>query len=112
MRAGGLVIGSSSFFVAHQEKLAALAVHHAVPAIFENREFAVAGGLMSYGGSIAEGYRLAGVYVGRILKGEKASELPIQQGTKVELRINLKAARALGLNIPEPLIARADEVIE
>ena len=112
MRAGGLVIGSSSFFVAHQEELAALAVHHAVPAIFENREFAVAGGLMSYGGNIAEGYRLAGVYVGRILKGEKAGELPVQQGTKVEFRINLKAARALGLNIPNTLIGRADEVIE
>jgi putative ABC transport system substrate-binding protein len=112
MRAGGLVIGSSSFFVAHVEKLAALAVQHAVPAIFENREFAVAGGLMSYGGSITEGYRLTGVYVGRILKGEKAGELPVQQGTKVEFRINLKAARTLGLNIPEPLIGRADEVIE
>ena len=112
MRAGGLVIGSSSFFVAHQEELAALAVHHAVPAIFENREFAVAGGLMSYGGNIAEGYRLAGVYVGRIIKGEKAGELPVQQGTKVEFRINLKAARALGLNIPNTLIGRADEVIE
>jgi putative tryptophan/tyrosine transport system substrate-binding protein len=112
MREGGLVIGSSSFFVGHQEELAALAVHHAVPAIFENREFAVAGGLMSYGGNIAEGYRMAGVYVGRILKGEKAGELPVQQGTKVELRINLKAARALGLNIPNSLIGRADEVIE
>jgi len=112
MRAGGLVIGSSGLFIANQQKLAALAVHHAVPAIFENREFAVAGGLMSYGGSIIEAYRLAGVYVGRILKGEKASELPVQQGTKVELRINLKAARALGLNIPNSLIGRADEVIE
>ena len=112
MRAGGLVIGSSSYYVATLEKLAALAVHNAVPAIFENREFAVAGGLMSYGGSITEGYRLAGVYVGRILKGEKAGELPVQQGTKVELRINLKAARALGLNIPNTLVGRADEVIE
>ena len=112
MRAGGLVIGSSGLFIANQQKLAALAVHHAVPAIFENREFAVAGGLMSYGGSIIEAYRLAGVYVGRILKGEKASELPVQQGTKVELRINLKAARALGLNIPNTLIGRADEVFE
>ena len=112
MRVGGLVIGSSGLFIANQQKLAALAVHHAVPAIFENREFAVAGGLMSYGGSIIEAYRLAGVYVGRILKGEKASELPVQQGTKVELRINLKAARALGLNIPNTLIGRADEVFE
>jgi putative tryptophan/tyrosine transport system substrate-binding protein len=112
MRAGGLVIGSSSFFVSHLEKLAALAVHHAVPAVFEDREFTVAGGLMSYGGSITEGYRMTGVYVGRILKGEKASELPVQQGTKVELRINLKAARALGLHIPDTLVGRADEVIE
>jgi putative ABC transport system substrate-binding protein len=112
MRASGLVIGSSAFFVAHLRELAALAVRHAVPAIFEDREFAVAGGLMSYGGSIVEGYRMAGVYVGRILKGEKASELPVQQGTKVELCINLKAARALGLNVPNTLVGRADEVIE
>ena len=110
--AGGLVIGSSWVFRRPPGRLAALAVHHAVPAIFENREFAVAGGLMSYGGNIAEGYRLAGVYVGRILKGEKAGELPVQQGTKVEFRINLKAARALGLNDPNTLIGRADEVIE
>jgi putative ABC transport system substrate-binding protein len=112
MRAGGLVIGSSSVFIAHLWELAALAVRHAVPAIFEDREFAVAGGLMSYGGSIVEGYRLAGVYVGRILKGEKASELPVQQGTKVELRINLKAARALGVSVPNILVGRADEVFE
>ena len=112
MRAGGLVIGSSAVFFAHQLELAALAVRHGVPAIFSDREFAAAGGLMSYGGSIVEGYRLAGVYVGRILKGEKASELPVQQGTKVELRINLKAARALGLDVPNALVGRADEVIE
>jgi putative tryptophan/tyrosine transport system substrate-binding protein len=112
MRAGGLVIGSSAFFVAHLGELAALAVRHAVPAIFEDREFAVAGGLMSYGGSIVEGYRLTGVYVGRILKGEKASELPVQQGTKVALVINLKTAKSLGLNVPNTLVGRADEVIE
>src|SRR5262245_13326722 len=112
MHAGGLVIASSSFYVAHLEELAALAVRHAVPAVFENRLFAVAGGLMSYGGSITEGYRLAGVYVGRVLKGEKASELPVLQGTKVELCINLKAARALGLDVPNTLIGRADEIIE
>ena len=112
MRAGGLVIGSSSLFIAHAEELAALAVRHAVPAVFENQEFAVAGGLMSYGGSITDGYRMAGVYVGRILKGEKASELPVQQGRKVELRINLKAARALGLDVPNTLVGRADEIIE
>jgi len=112
MRAGGLVIGSSGLFIANQQKLAALAVHHAVPAIFENREFAAAGGLMSYGGNLADGYRLTGVYVGRILKGEKVSELPVQQGTKVEFCINLKAAKALGVTIPNTLIGRADEVIE
>jgi putative ABC transport system substrate-binding protein len=112
MRAGGLVIGSSGFFVAHQEKLAALAVRHAIPAVFENREFAAAGGLMSYGGSLPDAYRLTGVYVGRILKGEKASELPVQQGTKVEFCINLKAAKALGLNVPNILVGRADELIE
>ena len=112
MRAGGLVIGSSSVYIAHLEELAALAVRHAVPAVFENREFAVAGGLMSYGGSITEGYRMAGVYVGRILKGEKASELPVQQGTKVELCINLKTARALGLEVPNTLVGRADEIFE
>jgi len=112
MRSGGLVIGSSGIFVAHQEELAALAARHAVPAVFENREFAAAGGLMSYGGSIADAYRMTGVYVGRILKGEKASELPVQQGTKVEFCINLKAAKALGISVPNTLIGRADEVIE
>ena len=112
MRAGGLVIGSSGLFVAHQQKLAALVVRHAIPAVFENREFAAAGGLMSYGGNLADGYRLTGVYVGRILKGEKVSELPVQQGTKVEFCINLKAAKALGVTIPNTLIGRADEVIE
>ena len=112
MRAGGLVIGSSGVFVAHQEELAALAVRHAVPAVFENREFAAAGGLMSYGGSQSDGYRMTGVYVGRILKGEKASELPVQQGTKVEFCVNLKAARVLGLTVPNTLVGRADEVIE
>ena len=112
MRSGGLVIGSSGIFVAHQEELAALAVRHAVPAVFENREFAAAGGLMSYGGSITDAYRMTGVYVGRILKGEKASELPVQQGTKVEFCINLKAAKALGVSVPNTLVGRADEVFE
>jgi ABC-type uncharacterized transport system substrate-binding protein len=112
LRAGGLVIGSSGFFVAHLDELAALAVRYAVPAVFENRDFAVAGGLMSYGGSLTDAYRLTGVYVGRILKGEKASELPVQQGTKVEFCINLKAAKALGVNVPNTLVGRADEVIE
>jgi putative tryptophan/tyrosine transport system substrate-binding protein len=112
MRAGGLVIGSSGIFAAHQDELAALAVRHAVPAVSENREFAAAGGLMSYGGSITDAYRMTGVYVGRILKGEKASELPVQQGTKVEFCSNIKAARALGVSVPNTLIGRADEVFE
>jgi len=112
LRAGGLVIGSSAFFVARQEQLAALAVRHAVPAVFENRQFVTAGGLMSYGGSLTDAYRLAGVYTGRILKGEKPAELPVQRGVKVELYINLKSAKALGLNVPPAMQARADEMIE
>jgi putative ABC transport system substrate-binding protein len=112
LRAGGLVIGSSAFFVARQEQLAALAVRHTMPAVFENRQFVAAGGLMSYGGSLPDAYRLAGLYTGRILKGEKPSELPVQRGTKVELYINLKSAKALGITVPLPLSGRADEVIE
>ena len=106
--AGGLVIGGSAFFIAHEEKLATLAV----PAVFEHRPFVAAGGLMSYGGSLDDAYRLAGVYTGRILKGEKPGELPVLQGTKVEMYINLKTAKALGLNVPNTLVGRADEVIE
>ena len=112
LRAGGLIIGASAFFLARQEELAALAIRHAVPAIFGNREFAVAGGLMSYGGSFTDAYRLAGAYTARLLKGEKPSELPVQQATKVELIINLKTAKALGLAIPRTLVLAADEVIE
>jgi len=111
-RAGGLVIGNGAYFVARNGQLAELAVRHAVPAVFETREFVAAGGLMSYGGSFADSYRQAGVYSGRILKGEKPGELPVQLGTKVELYINLKSARALGLNVPNTLIGRADKVIE
>jgi putative ABC transport system substrate-binding protein len=110
--AGGLVIGSDSFFFTRSEQLAALASRHAVPAIFGFREFAVAGGVMSYGASVTEAHRWIGVYAGRVLKGEKPSDLPVQQATKVELIVNLKTVKALGLVVPISLLARADEVIE
>ena len=110
--AGGLVVGGGSFAVSHQEQLAALTVRHAVPAASEHREFTAAGGLLSYGASLSEAYRLAGVYAARILKGEKPADLPVQQSTKVELFLNLKTAKALGITVPLPLSGRADELIE
>ena len=110
--AGGLVVGGGPFFTGHEEQLAALTVRHAVPAAAEHREFAAAGGLLSYGASLTEAYRLAGVYAARVLKGEKPGDLPVQQATKVELFLNLKTAKALGITVPLPLSGRADELIE
>jgi len=112
LQAGALVIGPDPLFVARSEQLAALALRHRVPTISFIREFVAAGGLTSYGGSNPDMYRIAGVYAGRILKGEKPSDLPVQQTTKVEMIINLKTAKALGLTIPETLLATADEVIQ
>jgi len=112
LRAGGLVIGGEAFFTSHTGQLAALALRHAVPTIYKGREFAAAGGLVSYGTSVTTSYRLAGVYTGRVLKGDKPADLPVQQATKFELQINLKTARALGVAVPLPLSGRADEVIE
>jgi putative ABC transport system substrate-binding protein len=112
LRAGGLVIGPSTFFNGLSEQFAALALRHAMPTIYQFRPFAAAGGLVSYGTDETEYYRLVGTYAGKILKGEKPGELPVQQSTKVELIINLKTAKALGINVPLSLLGRADEVIE
>jgi putative tryptophan/tyrosine transport system substrate-binding protein len=112
LRASALVISGDAFFSSHSTKLATLTANHAVPAVYQHRDFADAGGLMSYGSSITDTHRLAGIYAGRILKGDKPADLPVQRSTKVELFLNLKTAKALGITVPLSLLGRADEVIE
>ena len=112
LHVGGIVIGGGTVFLRGVKKLAALTVRHAVPAIYLYRDFPAAGGLMSYGSDILESYRLAGIYTGRVLKGENPAELPVVQATKFELIINLTTAKALGINVPPSMQARADEMIE
>jgi putative ABC transport system substrate-binding protein len=112
MQAGGLVIAGDPLFASRSKQLGELTVRHAVPAIYGRHDFTAAGGLLSYGPDQADAIRRTGIYVGRVLKGEKPADLPVQQATKVQLYINLKTAKALGLTIPNTLVGRADEVFE
>ena len=107
-----LYIGATPLFNGLSEKLAAMSLQHRIPAIYQFRQFTAAGGLLSYGGSLIDAYHQAGIYTGRILKGDKPADLPVQQSTKVELIVNLRTAKALGVTVPQTLLARADEIIE
>jgi putative tryptophan/tyrosine transport system substrate-binding protein len=112
LRAGGIIISGDPYFNSRSELLASPALRHAVPAVYQFREFAAAGGLLSYGSSLREAYRLAGGYTGRILKGDRPIDLPVQQSAKAELIVNLRTAKAFGIEVPQALLARADEVLE
>ena len=112
LRAAALMIGSDAFFNSRAAQLGALVLRHKVPTIYQDREFVAAGGLVSYGGNLDDGYRIVGAYAGRILKGEKPADMPVHQSTKIEMFLNLKTAKALGLTIPPLVLAQADEVIE